>query len=224
MKWLIISAIAALIAWLSREVWLPVSLEVWGPWWNHFWALNDAEQASWVQAIGGILAIVATAILAGYGELSRRSQERRQAIIHYKIAGDIFRDITMSIEDAKSIANTVGPDACFNHVNAILSHKLPRNIEILQQIVMSPLPNSEAAKDVQVMRSLSLNVIEQIQILATKRPMPNPDDMRDAFELLLTNVRPHRDKQRCDTGPSRSWWPHWKHPAANAEGFCRMHD
>jgi len=177
-------------------------------WWSH---LEPGEKASWVQAWGAIAAIAITAVLAGYGEFSRRRAERRQAIIFYKIACDTFGDVVSILETADRLADDKSGRDAILYLRAAVEHRMIGNIDILQQTMMTPLPNSKAAKDVQFSRTFTYVILDKLKDIVRWTNSPEAEEVHRALQDILVAGKFHRDVPRTDSGPwEPSWWRFWE--------------
>ncbi len=183
--------------------------EIW-VWWDH---LLQGEKASWVQAWGSIAAIGVTAFLAGYAELSRRSKERRQAEIFYKIACDTFADVVSVVETGVTLSKDKGAREAVMYLRAASERRVPGNIAILQQVMMTPLPSSTAARDVQFARTFAYVIVDKLKEAHIWDGGMDAELIPIELNDILLAGRLQRDLPRTRRGPGKPrWWDPWDKP------------
>lgn len=159
--------------------------------------MTAGDWAGWAQFLGAMLAIGFAWTQARQGEKRRILEEGRQKVINYEIAEDMFRRISDSVYKAANAVKS-GVEKPFFAGDVLSEAK--SSLDMLDKLVMSPLPSREAAIDVQMMRILGFHAYSQLARAKAVVSVPESG----VFGILLaplSDVQDYAYMERGETGP-----------------------
>jgi hypothetical protein len=154
--------------------------------------------------------------LAARDSRIRNREDVSSRRINYKIAQDTFKDVCDLVHTADTAISEGSYDGK-RFFSGAIDVRLLKNIDVLQHVVLSPLPSSYAAKDVQRMRILAFDALAAVEraesVLQNRSLSPTAEEAeaRSALGEVTTSLDARSSMPRDAYGPRRSaWWKVWE--------------